>query len=768
MGINASTIQKLYIAYFNRPADVAGLQYWEGQLDANKISLPSLAQSFSEQSEYKLTYGGKTTADVVTALYKNLFGRTVDAAGLKYWTTQIDSGAVNLGTAALAIVNGATPQSLDGATIDSKLTFSINFTASLNTTEKANLYSSAYAFEVMRGILSGVTATSLPPTLVPSLPLKIAEATNGISNAERIAGMDVLVDLKGVQAGAGYQLELMNGNNSFYVPVTHILTAAEVISQKAVIRIPAGINWGPDGMKLLGVKVTDIFGNSGKIGAQTIVELDTTPPALPIKATYVTTWFFQPSTSLDYGLGEILFKILPGENAGGSAVLMENGIVIGKVSNIAANADILDFMIDPKIMKQVYNDVYSNASNGLSIVLTDAAGNSGTTMLRDSKIKYAGKEKDGTAATNVSISTDSKSGTLLVKATINSLEYLNNQAFLKINGQIVAYDLKISTADTSVDFNVTAVSSPQIQSLINNGGVVSVVMVDMNGNAIESVNNPTLASNQYGSNAYVDSSIFKPVLPSTGVEYESIDQALQIREITFPIAPGLHTGGTAAILEDGKVIAKISNISATSNMLDFVFDTTIASQVYSDYWTKHNLSLVITNTAGYSSSISLKTPDIFLTSKYVNGSPATNIALTPLGGNVAANTLNSSNTNLLVTATITPGFQYFSSTAYLKINGKVIATDDLIGISDTTVDFNLGTTDSLQLQTLLKSGGVVSVLLVDRNGNFVESVNNPYLTTNFTTSSIVDDSHTHLLNVDDAAPLIVTGQAPQVVNVGLA
>ncbi|MFZ6723681.1 DUF4214 domain-containing protein [Undibacterium sp. Ji49W] len=768
MGINASTIQKLYIAYFNRPADVAGLQYWEGQLDANKISLPSLAQSFSEQSEYKLTYGGKTTADVVTALYKNLFGRTVDAAGLKYWTTQIDSGAVNLGTAALAIVNGATPQSLDGATIDSKLTFAINFTASLTTTEKASLYSSAYAFEVMRGILSGVTATDLPPTLVPSLPLKIAEATNGISNAERIAGMDVLVDLKGVQAGAGYLLELMNGNSSFYAPVTHILTAAEVISQKAVIHIPAGINWGPDGTKLLGVKVTDIFGNTGKTGALTTVVLDTTPPVLPSKATYVTTFFFQPSTSLDYGVGEIQFKILPGENAGGSAVLMENGVVIGKVSNIAANADILDFMIDPKIMKQVYSDVYNNASNGLSLVLTDAAGNASTTMLKDYKIKYAGKDKDGTPATNISISTDSKSGTLLVKATINSLEYFGSQAFLKINGQVIAYDLKISSVDTSVDFNVTAVSSAQIQSLINNGGVVSVVMVDMNGNAIESVNNPTLASNQYGSNAYVDSAIFKPVLPNTGVVYDSIDQGLQIREITFPIAPGLHTGGTAAILEDGKVIAKVSNISATSNMLDFVFDTTIASQVYSDYWTKQNLSLVMTNTAGYSSSISLKTPDIFLTSKYVNGSPATNIALTPLGGNVVANTVNSSNTNLLVTATIAPGFQYFSSTAYLKINGKVIATDDLIGISDTKVDFNLGTTDSLQLQTLLKSGGVVSVLLVDRNGNFVESVNNPYLTTNFTTSSIVDDSHTHLLNADGAAPLIVIGQAPQVVNVGLA
>ncbi|MBI1773624.1 MAG: DUF4214 domain-containing protein, partial [Burkholderiales bacterium] len=142
MGINASTIQKLYIAYFNRPADVAGLTYWEGQLDGNKISLAGLAQSFSEQVEYVATYGGKSTADVVTALYKNLFGRAPDAAGLIYWATQIDTRAVNLGTAALAILNGATPDSLDGVTIQNKLNFSANFTTSLNTAEKANLYSS--------------------------------------------------------------------------------------------------------------------------------------------------------------------------------------------------------------------------------------------------------------------------------------------------------------------------------------------------------------------------------------------------------------------------------------------------------------------------------------------------------------------------------------------------------------------------------------------------------------------------------------------------
>src|SRR5882762_4478692 len=103
VSIGTSAIQKLYIAYFNRPADVAGLQYWETQLVTGKNTIEQIAQSFSDQVEYKNTYGGKNTSDVVEALYKNLFGRGADADGLKYWAGQLDGGSVNMGAAALAI-----------------------------------------------------------------------------------------------------------------------------------------------------------------------------------------------------------------------------------------------------------------------------------------------------------------------------------------------------------------------------------------------------------------------------------------------------------------------------------------------------------------------------------------------------------------------------------------------------------------------------------------------------------------------------------------
>ncbi|MDP1978805.1 DUF4214 domain-containing protein [Undibacterium sp.] len=768
MGINASTIQKLYIAYFNRPADVAGLTYWEGQLDANKISLSGLAQSFSEQVEYVTTYGGKSTAEVVTTLYQNLFGRAPDADGLKYWATQIDTKAVNMGTAALAILNGAVPQSVDGVTIQNKLKFATDFTTSLNTQEKAASYSYAYAFEVMRGILSGVTATSLPPTLVPGSPLKIAEAANGISNAERMLGMDVLVDLKGVQTSVGYKLELMNGNSSFSVPVTHTLTAAEAKAQKALVHIPGGINWGPDGAKMLGIKVTDIFGNSGKVGAQTAVVLDTTAPILPPSATIVTSWMKSPAQGLAAVISEIQYNIIRGENTGGSAVLMQNKTVIGKVANIAANASMLDFVIDPSVAKQVYDDYFSNSSKVLSLVLTDASGNSVTTNLSGSGIWAEYKYKEGTPVSNISIFTDSMNGTLAVKAGINGLEYFNGTAYLKINGQVIASDKLILSDDTTVDFNVLTANSIQVQNLINAGGVVSIAMVGFDGKAVESINNPTLSANQYGSRATLDSNAVLPALPKTGTYFTSYyNQAgfdYGLSEMKYSIVAGQNTGGSASILEAGNVIAKIPYIGANDTVLDFLFDMKIAKQVYNDYFTNKNLSLVVTNAFGYSVSAPLSGIDIRADYKFKDGTPATNIVLTPVGGNIVANTVNSSNTNLIVSANVN-GLEYFMSKAYLKINGQIVATDDSISSADTKLNFDLGTSDAVQLQAIVKSGGVVSVALIDMNGKVIESVANNYLVTNFSSSFSAQDTYSQVALTTNEHPLVVVGQTEQILSV---
>lgn len=118
-------IQNLYIAYFNRPADKAGLAYWK---DAN-LSILQIAQSFSEQKEYVTAFAGFTAEQTINALYSNLFNHKADADGLAYWSGQIKSGKVSIGAAAIAILNGAT--GADQMAVQSKNAAAIAFTKKL-------------------------------------------------------------------------------------------------------------------------------------------------------------------------------------------------------------------------------------------------------------------------------------------------------------------------------------------------------------------------------------------------------------------------------------------------------------------------------------------------------------------------------------------------------------------------------------------------------------------------------------------------------------
>ena len=79
----SAEIQKLYIAYFNRPADPGGLTYWTAQL-AGGATMTQIANSFSASAEYQAIYAGKSNLVLIDQLYQNLFGRTSDAGGLLY------------------------------------------------------------------------------------------------------------------------------------------------------------------------------------------------------------------------------------------------------------------------------------------------------------------------------------------------------------------------------------------------------------------------------------------------------------------------------------------------------------------------------------------------------------------------------------------------------------------------------------------------------------------------------------------------------------
>lgn len=123
------SIEELYVSYYGRAADPAGLNYWLNQEAAGQADA-TIAMNFAPQLETLGLYpllntptllasSASSQATFINAVYQNLFGHAADTAGLSYWQGQLTAGAspgfmVNqiilgaLGTDATTIVNRAT------------------------------------------------------------------------------------------------------------------------------------------------------------------------------------------------------------------------------------------------------------------------------------------------------------------------------------------------------------------------------------------------------------------------------------------------------------------------------------------------------------------------------------------------------------------------------------------------------------------------------------------------------------------------------------
>lgn len=90
MDPHRASVRRLYLAYFLREPEVAGLNYWVGQYDAR--GLAGISQYFALSSEFKNRYGSLNNGQFVDLIYHNLFARTPEPAGRAYWVGVLNSG----------------------------------------------------------------------------------------------------------------------------------------------------------------------------------------------------------------------------------------------------------------------------------------------------------------------------------------------------------------------------------------------------------------------------------------------------------------------------------------------------------------------------------------------------------------------------------------------------------------------------------------------------------------------------------------------------
>lgn len=95
---NAGFVNGLYVDAFARAADSGGLSFWTQQLDGG-VSRKSVIQSFLVSTEYNSNH--VANSQFVQGLYSDILGRQEDVAGANYWEGQLNSGvarAIVVGT----------------------------------------------------------------------------------------------------------------------------------------------------------------------------------------------------------------------------------------------------------------------------------------------------------------------------------------------------------------------------------------------------------------------------------------------------------------------------------------------------------------------------------------------------------------------------------------------------------------------------------------------------------------------------------------------
>ena len=86
-----SSVARLYDAAFNHRPDPTGLTYWDNA--AMGQSLNAVAAGFVASSEFSAAYGSLNNQQFVQQIYQNVVDRPGDAAGVSYWTGELDHGA---------------------------------------------------------------------------------------------------------------------------------------------------------------------------------------------------------------------------------------------------------------------------------------------------------------------------------------------------------------------------------------------------------------------------------------------------------------------------------------------------------------------------------------------------------------------------------------------------------------------------------------------------------------------------------------------------
>ena len=229
-------LQKLYVAYFNRPADTKGLAYYESVLEATKgdakalaTTMAAISADFSTSAEYKAAYANMSNADIVNTIYQNIFGHPADDAGKKFYADLLDAKKLTIDNVVTQVAGGA--QGSDKTIFDNKVNASLAFTTALGDT---NSYSGAKANAEAKAFLSKVTdnasyANQTDPVILSTTVAKVNLAGTEFSLQSALSNK--------AAADTAYTnfLAAADGDNNAKTSTTETAIAADVTAKMTAL-----------------------------------------------------------------------------------------------------------------------------------------------------------------------------------------------------------------------------------------------------------------------------------------------------------------------------------------------------------------------------------------------------------------------------------------------------------------------------------------------------------------------------------------------------
>lgn len=268
-----TAVANLYIALFNRAPDAAGLDFWATAL-SNGASLAAISQSFLASSEARAIYpGAQTSEQFVSAFYQTVFGRTVDAGGLAFWSgvlnaaggpgsdaaralfvsNIIDVASTPVGTKPVGLTDAQYAQTvLDRDTFAKKIVIAIDFAV----TQKSNDVAAAK-------LAFAVPSTSAPSTpdvpagtvirLTTGADTKVGGAGNDTFDGSLNGGVATLSTADNLDGGAG--IDTLNASlisSSASLPTLRNIEIVNLSTQNANAVLDLGSATGVTNANIVG------------------------------------------------------------------------------------------------------------------------------------------------------------------------------------------------------------------------------------------------------------------------------------------------------------------------------------------------------------------------------------------------------------------------------------------------------------------------------------------------------------------------------------